>query len=273
MKEVYLQVITTGGKHVSISDFVLDQRIDIFLDSNIEKVDLSDVAKFGRLQKFHINGESLTHINLLPLAHCTNLREINIDDSEQITQLDLTPLENCKKLQVLSLSDLSLKNLDLSFLKQCKKLQTITLLNTGLSEIDLTPLAQCKLLLKIQLDHSIIPCVASDLKNYPLPQPFEELKGKIKWITSQFDHVKPITFSSRKPAYKPPARNCRRFLLVNTLTIHCTICRRQITDKQPLAYCPGCQTPFHENHLAEAIKTNGKCPNCKERITVVEFSP
>ncbi|MFQ5977353.1 MAG: hypothetical protein ACE5OZ_04380 [Candidatus Heimdallarchaeota archaeon] len=51
----------------------------------------------------------------------------------------------------------------------------------------------------------------------------------------------------------------------------CPVCRKQISFGQVVGMCSYCFTPYHEGHLLEALKIQGKCPVCQTDISEAEI--
>jgi hypothetical protein len=71
---------------------------------------------------------------------------------------------------------------------------------------------------------------------------------------------------NRVKSYAVPSK---QFLVRTPTDYVCSICKQKIMSDQ-LTKCPNCQNAFHESHFAEAIKTTGKCPLCKNDIITLD---
>ncbi|MBN1330874.1 MAG: hypothetical protein JXA54_15485 [Candidatus Heimdallarchaeota archaeon] len=49
-------------------------------------------------------------------------------------------------------------------------------------------------------------------------------------------------------------------------TLRCSVCKLPISQGEPIASCPKCNSKGHLSHLHEWIKTQGKCPSCLQEI-------
>lgn len=52
---------------------------------------------------------------------------------------------------------------------------------------------------------------------------------------------------------------------------NCAICRISICFGEVVGLCPYCFTPFHEQHMREAVKVQGKCPLCQTELAENEI--
>ncbi|MFQ5978577.1 MAG: hypothetical protein ACE5OZ_10665 [Candidatus Heimdallarchaeota archaeon] len=51
----------------------------------------------------------------------------------------------------------------------------------------------------------------------------------------------------------------------------CSICRKSVSFGEAASLCPYCFTVYHEKHLLETIKVQGKCPMCKAEVAEGEM--
>ncbi len=51
----------------------------------------------------------------------------------------------------------------------------------------------------------------------------------------------------------------------------CSVCNRDIISGDQIVRCPSCHIPSHRDHLLEWIKIKGYCPNCKEKLSRLDF--
>ncbi|HUT79720.1 MAG TPA: hypothetical protein VMZ29_00845 [Candidatus Bathyarchaeia archaeon] len=49
-------------------------------------------------------------------------------------------------------------------------------------------------------------------------------------------------------------------------TLRCSVCKLQISQGDPTASCPKCNSKGHLSHLHEWIKIQGKCPSCLQEV-------
>lgn len=49
--------------------------------------------------------------------------------------------------------------------------------------------------------------------------------------------------------------------------VACGVCKLPLKEGDAVLACPHCDVPGHRTHLLEWVKTNGSCPQCRERIT------
>ncbi|MHA2272735.1 MAG: hypothetical protein ACXACI_12795 [Candidatus Hodarchaeales archaeon] len=52
---------------------------------------------------------------------------------------------------------------------------------------------------------------------------------------------------------------------------NCAICRIALCFGEAVGLCPYCFTPFHEQHMREAVKVQGKCPLCQTELAENEI--
>lgn len=58
----------------------------------------------------------------------------------------------------------------------------------------------------------------------------------------------------------------------STLDIPCVVCKKEISAGDTYVNCPHCGTPGHKRHVLEWAKAIGKCKNCKNRLSMSDFS-
>jgi len=57
-----------------------------------------------------------------------------------------------------------------------------------------------------------------------------------------------------------------------TLDVPCVVCKKQISAGDTYVNCPHCGSPGHKRHVLEWAKAIDKCKNCKERLSMSDFS-
>jgi len=100
-------------------------------------IDLSPLASCTNLEKLYIDDNNLTSIDLSPIASCENLNTLNISYNQQLDSLNLTPLSSCPNLMDLDLSYNRFSTIDLNPLSSCLDLHEIELNDNQLDSIDL----------------------------------------------------------------------------------------------------------------------------------------
>ncbi|MFW9959292.1 MAG: leucine-rich repeat domain-containing protein [Candidatus Odinarchaeota archaeon] len=87
-----------------------------------------------------LSGLTITNINLSPLASCTSLQTLKLENN-QIQTIDLSPLSSCTHLEQLNIRRNRLKTIDLSPLAPCTRIRSLLLEWNWLKTIDLSPLS------------------------------------------------------------------------------------------------------------------------------------
>lgn len=104
------------------------------------------------LRAVSLAANRLTHLDLIPLAACTQLESLVLNGNA-LESIDLAPLATCTRLEKLWLHHNSLRALDLRPLAQCVKLRSLYLEGNKIDSetIDLTPLEDCRHLRSLRL--------------------------------------------------------------------------------------------------------------------------
>ncbi len=126
MAEIYIPYKTATG---------LEKHLKVDPEETHINLDLRDVAL----------------VDLLPLAWCSKLEELNIRNN-QLIEIDLSPLEKCSSLRALRLNNNLLENIDLTPLDNCSNLIELALHRKKITRLDISPLVQCHNLADLTLD-------------------------------------------------------------------------------------------------------------------------
>ncbi len=116
----------------------------------ISTINLTPLASCTNLQKLWLDENQLLSIDLTSLASCSNLQELYLY-TNQLKSIDLTPLASCIDLKALGLDENQLESIDLTPIFNCANLQTLYLSDNQLQNIDLYPLSSCQELQELRL--------------------------------------------------------------------------------------------------------------------------
>jgi len=61
--------------------------------------------------------------------------------------------------------------------------------------------------------------------------------------------------------------SCQKVLL------RCSVCKLPISFGEEAGYCSLCESPAHIDHLQEWLKTQGKCPKCRQKLPLEGIVP
>ncbi|MHA1969517.1 MAG: hypothetical protein ACW964_17180 [Candidatus Hodarchaeales archaeon] len=88
-------------------------------------------------------------------------------------------------------------------------------------------------------------------------------------VTWNVDYEKETLTFSKNTLDEPNSlhHSKRKYVLIEE--DNCAICRQSINSVQELVHCPKCNSPFHDEHFAEALKVKGLCPVCNASVKIV----
>jgi len=281
----------------------------LYLGSNqLATIDLTALKNSKKLQKLSLDDNQIALIDLTPLKNCSKLQVLTLD-SNQLDSVDLSPLKNCPKLRVLTLDDNVIlywrdKNLLAKTLlpKGLRGYYSRLKLIAPVRREEHKPFAAAMSLndrqanlMKVIENYSKISLevmaellgfeTVIDLQKWILNQPGKksfyiegseviipkELKtANISEMVKSFDTAKHFTcyycgLPTSSKAIKCP--DCHKELL------KCSVCKLPINFGDDVGYCTLCEAKGHLSHMEEWVKTQGKCPQCMQKIPTEGILP
>ena len=145
----------------------------------------------GDCARINLSSRRITSIDLSPLRHCSNLREIRLQKNgleklylsyNRLESVDLSPLKKCVRLRRLYLYNNRLTSLDLSPLGECMELERLSCYGNQFTRLDISPLLACSKLRLFAVDPSVALTADSSLQKLErLPRAIEEISERIVW--------------------------------------------------------------------------------------------